>query len=74
MKKGYNCSYNYNPQKTKHCTKCPQENEHHEFECVKYKKYEANKCTMCNKYYHNSDECREINSFPPSTINAISKN
>ena len=67
MKKGINCSFNYNPQKTKFCTKCSFCQDHHEFECQMYKKYEQKICTMCEKYHHEPDVCREIKNFPPST-------
>ena len=67
MKKGINCSFNYNPQKTKFCTKCSFGQDHHEFECQMYKKYEPKICTMCEKYHHEPDVCREIKNFPPST-------
>ena len=39
MKRGMNCSANYNPAIKKNCTKCPLASAHHEFACRKYQRY-----------------------------------
>jgi len=72
MKKGYNCSNNYNPMLKKSCSKCPNEASHHEFECSVYEKYNENRCTACDKYYHFSKDCRELTKFPPKHADSSS--
>jgi hypothetical protein len=64
MKKGVNCKPSYDPNKMKYCTKC-MKNDHHEFECARYYRYNENKCSFCHKMYHLSQECKEVKEFPP---------
>jgi hypothetical protein len=64
MRKGDNCREDYDPRKQKDCTKCTNPG-HHEFECRKYPHYSSKKCSVCNKCFHLSDECREAERFPP---------
>ena len=67
MKKGYNCSHNYNPVYHKHCSKCKdgQNQTHHEFECGLYSRWNSDKCSLCKVYNHYSSDCKEMNKFPP---------
>ena len=67
MKKGVNCKLDYDPRKTKHCTKCRDYNSHHEFECPVYQNYNPQRCSQCEKYNHWPNECKECQKFPPKT-------
>jgi hypothetical protein len=64
MRKGENCSLDYNPLKTKSCSKCSR-GGHHEFECFKYEKYNPRLCSTCEKYHHFATDCKELDKFPP---------
>jgi len=72
MKKGVNCSANYNPVINKSCSKCPQPQGHHEFLCNKYNRYNYNRCSSCNLYNHYPSECKEVPKYPPKLIDANS--
>lgn len=72
MLKGLNCSPNYDPTKTKKCSKCPKTKDHHEFDCGLYYKYNVHLCDSCKKYRHFASDCQEISTFPPK--NPASKN
>ncbi len=76
MKKGVNCKPTYNPFTMKSCSKCDGQTQHHEFECRKYYKYCPERCTVCDKYYHESKVCKEVPKYPPkhADSNAISSN
>jgi hypothetical protein len=65
MKRGMNCSANYNPAIKKNCTKCPLASAHHEFACRKYQRYNYNLCSLCEKYHHYPSECKEVPKYPP---------
>jgi hypothetical protein len=65
MKRGFNCSANYNPAVKKTCTKCPLSSAHHEFACRKYARYNYNLCSLCDKYHHYPSECKEVPKYPP---------
>jgi len=64
MKKGENCSMDYDPLRSKSCSKCTK-GGHHEFECFKYEKYSPRKCTVCNKLNHYAGDCKELERLPP---------
>ena len=64
MRKGENCSIDYDPLKTKSCSKCTR-GGHHEFECYKYERYNPKKCTVCDKLNHFAGDCKELERFPP---------
>ena len=64
MRKGENCSMDYNPLKSKSCSKCTR-GGHHEFECFRYEKYNPRKCTVCDKLNHYAGDCKELERFPP---------
>jgi len=64
MRKGENCSLEYDPLKQKTCSKCTRPG-HHEFECYKYEKYSPKKCTVCDKLNHFAGDCKELEKFPP---------
>jgi hypothetical protein len=64
MRKGENCSLDYDPLKQKSCSKCGRSG-HHEFECFKYEKYSSKKCTVCDKLHHLAGDCKELEKFPP---------
>jgi hypothetical protein len=66
MKKGINCSPDYNPYTMKKCTKCLKPG-HHEFECARYFSYNARLCYHCNKMNHADNDCQEAKAFPPNT-------
>jgi len=65
MQKGINCRSDYDPYKTKSCTKCLKPG-HHEFECARYSRYCEKKCSFCHKMNHHPQECKEIKDFPPT--------
>lgn len=65
MQKGINCRSDYDPYKTKNCTKCLKPG-HHEFECARYSRYCEKKCSFCHKMNHHPQECKEIKDFPPT--------
>jgi predicted amidophosphoribosyltransferase len=72
MTKGYNCGYDYNPSKQKLCRKCAGPNNHHEFQCFRYEKFNPNLCSVCSRYNHYTSDCKEVVSFPPKTqLNSI---
>jgi hypothetical protein len=64
MKKGENCSLDYDPLKMKSCSKCGKPG-HHEFECYKYERYSIKKCSVCDRLHHSSGDCKELEKFPP---------
>jgi hypothetical protein len=64
MKKGENCRMDYDPMKTKSCSKCDKTG-HHEFECFKYEKYSPKKCSVCDRLNHFGGDCKELEKFPP---------
>ena len=64
MRKGENCSLEYDPLKQKSCSKCSRPG-HHEFECYKYDRYSPKKCTVCDKLNHFAGDCKELEKFPP---------
>jgi hypothetical protein len=64
MRKGENCSLDYDPLKQKTCSKCSKAG-HHEFECFKYERYSPKKCTVCDKLNHFAGDCKELEKFPP---------
>ena len=64
MKKGENCSLDYDPLKMKSCSKCGKSG-HHEFECYKYERYSIKKCSVCDRLHHSSGDCKELEKFPP---------
>jgi hypothetical protein len=64
MRKGENCSLDYDPLKQKTCSKCSKAG-HHEFECFKYERYSPKKCTVCDKLNHFAGNCKELEKFPP---------
>jgi hypothetical protein len=66
MKKGVNCSPDYDPLKTKSCSKCPR-GGHHEFECYSYDKYNPKLCSTCERFHHFADNCKELEKFPPKS-------
>ena len=57
MKPSLNCNKDYNPLETKICSKCLSE-DHHEFSCPLYIKYNQEMCKHCNRGFHESSECR----------------
>ena len=59
MKKGENCSLNYDPWKELRCLKCLTENSHHEFECRKYNKRSKFNCSNCYQGFHFPSECQK---------------
>ena len=63
MKPSLNCNKDYNPLETKICSKCLSE-DHHEFSCPLYLKYNKEMCKHCNRGFHDSSECtsRQKNS------------
>ena len=65
LKIGFNAPHNYDPYKTKYCTKCTKSKDysHHIFECMKYDKYNEQICTNCNAGRHDPDECKTKNGF-----------
>ncbi len=65
MRKGENCSLDYDPLKTKSCSKCGRPG-HHEFECYKYEKYSIKKCSVCDRLHHFAGDCKELEKFPPN--------
>jgi len=66
MRRGDNCSRNYNPDSEKRCRKCPKGDTHHEFECYSYNEFNPNLCKSCGyKYNHYPSDCKEANNFPP---------
>jgi hypothetical protein len=64
MKKGENCSLDYDPLKMKSCSKCGKPG-HHEFECYKYERYSIKKCSVCDRLHHFAGDCKELEKFPP---------
>ena len=66
MKKGVNCSPDYDPLKTKSCSKCPR-GGHHEFECYSYDRYNPKLCSTCERFHHFADKCKELEKFPPKS-------
>ena len=72
MKKGENCREDYDPRRQKDCTKCTNPG-HHEFECRKYTRYNSQKCSICRKCNHFSDDCREAEKFPPNPGEGFAK-
>jgi hypothetical protein len=64
MKKGENCSLDYDPLKMKSCSKCGKPG-HHEFECYKYERYSTKKCSVCDRLHHFAGDCKELEKFPP---------
>jgi hypothetical protein len=70
MRRGYNCSSNYNPQVKKYCGKCPNSSAHHEFECPNYDRYSDQKCKVCDRYFHIASSCKEIPKFPPKSADS----
>jgi hypothetical protein len=74
MRRGDNCSRNYNPDVEKRCRKCPKGDSHHEFECYSYNEFNPNLCKLCgSKYNHYPTDCKEGNKFPPKTHNSSSE-
>ena len=67
MHRGVNCAPNYNPAVVKKCTKCPNDIEHHEFQCHIYERYNRVRCSLCDKYNHYPSDCKELNKYPPKT-------
>jgi hypothetical protein len=65
MKKGENCSLDYDPLKMKSCSKCGKPG-HHEFECYKYERYSIKKCSVCDRLHHFAGDCKELEKFPPN--------
>jgi hypothetical protein len=65
MKKGENCSLDYDPLKMKSCSKCGKPG-HHEFECYKYERYCTKKCSVCDRLHHFAGDCKELEKFPPN--------
>jgi len=65
MKRGLNCSHDYNPLTMKHCTKCSNKFSHHEFECKQYYTYSSTRCSQCDKYYHSFQYCKDAAKYPP---------
>jgi hypothetical protein len=65
MRKGENCSLDYDPLKTKSCSKCGKPG-HHEFECYKYERYSIKKCSVCDRLHHFAGDCKELEKFPPN--------
>jgi hypothetical protein len=65
MKKGENCSLDYDPLKMKSCSKCGKPG-HHEFECYKYERYSIKKCSVCDRLHHFAGDCKELERFPPN--------
>jgi hypothetical protein len=63
MRKGENCSLNYDPLKEKSCFKCGRPG-HHEFECFKYERYSPKKCTVCDRLNHFAEDCKELGKLP----------
>ena len=57
MKKGLNCSIDYDPERIKKCLKCLSENNHHEYACKKYYRRSKYVCSACKRGFHFSDEC-----------------
>ena len=66
MRKGINCSPDYDPYTMKKCTKCLKPG-HHEFECARYYSYSARLCHHCGKMNHADNDCQEAKAFPPNT-------
>jgi hypothetical protein len=72
MRRGQNCSENYNPTVNKHCSKCKNESSHHEFECNIYDAWNEKKCMICEKYNHFARDCKEVPKFPPKSADSNS--
>jgi hypothetical protein len=74
MKKGSNCSPDYNPFINKKCTKCANKVMHHEFECKIYDAWSSKRCNLCDLYNHFAKDCKEIERFPPKHADSNSIN
>ena len=55
---GYNCSYDYDPSKMKHCSKCLTHGKHHEFACPDYERWTRTPCPKCKYGMHFSRGCK----------------
>ncbi len=66
LKKGINCSSDYDLIKTTSCSKCSR-GGHHEFECYSNKGYNSRLCSTCEKFNHIADNCKEVKKFPPKS-------
>ena len=68
FKPGDNCDVNYNPRRNKLCRKCALKGDqnHHEFECKKFTKFNDNPCKKCHNGFHFEKECSGSNA---STFN-----
>jgi hypothetical protein len=64
MRKGENCSLDYDPLEMKSCSKCGKPG-HHEFECYKYERYSIKKCSVCDSLHHFAGDCEELEKFLP---------
>ena len=60
IQKGFNCSSDYDPLKTKRCMKCLTEGSHHEFNCQKYQMRSRFNCKVCKGGFHWPSECQDI--------------
>jgi hypothetical protein len=71
MKRGMNCSANYNPAIKKNCTKCPLATAHHEFACRKYQRYNYNLCSLCENIPTIPQNARRFLYIPLSRLKQI---
>ena len=64
FKPGDNCDSKYNPNKVKMCRKCSLKATftHHEFECLKYSKFNDYPCKKCHDGFHFEKECSNTSS------------
>jgi len=59
IKKGVNCSADYDPKREFRCLKCLTEQDHHEFYCKKYFRRGKYVCINCREGFHYAEECKE---------------
>ncbi len=67
---GYNCSYDYDPSRMKHCSKCLTHGKHHEFACPDYERWTRTPCPKCKYGMHFSRGCKMQQGTPESRQNS----
>ena len=62
LKPGWNCAQNYRPDLYKLCRKCAAHGvfTHHEFNCLKYLRFNPNLCSSCKNGFHLESVCDTV--------------
>ena len=68
MIRGVNCRQDYSL-RIGGCSKCDRKNDHLEFLCPVYDKWNKNNCRVCSNGNHYERDCVERNALPAPTLN-----